>query len=177
MEKSDASKAAIFAEMLASQKSRDELMKWKLIVISSVGAVGLGIFENKNVTTLQLVLVVIPVACVYIDMLCRYLSLRTKRINSFISTLAENNDIDIKYAKYYLAVRRNSGRTLESYVLFWSTIFISVSISFIGFFTKKNDIIYYSFICVGALCIFLSILIEKKYRCQVKRIESQSKMN
>ncbi len=133
------SKSAIFKEMLASQKRRDDLMKWKLIVISALGAAGLGLVENKCFDNLQLILTVIPVACVYIDMLCRYLSLRTKRINSFISTLDEPNDIDVKYAKFYLNLRPKAGGTLESYALFLSTIFYIPGDMQVGVFDKRES--------------------------------------
>jgi uncharacterized membrane protein len=175
MERNSTSNAAIFAELLSSQKSRDELMKWKLIVISTLGAAGLGLFESKRFENLHLILAVIPVACVYVDMLCRYLSLRTKRINYFISTLTESNDIDIKYAKFYLSVRNKAGQTLESYALIWSTIFISCIIVITGFLTKNNTLIRFSFTISGILCIVFSFLVEMRYKYEKGVIYNRKK--
>ena len=66
----------ILQERLESQKSRNGLMKWKLIIVSALGSAALGLFKFDGASKLYLITIVIPMACVYVDLICRTLSLR-----------------------------------------------------------------------------------------------------
>jgi hypothetical protein len=67
-------------EIIEAERSRTDLLKWKLILVAALGAIGLGI--NSPGSTLQptlslhLVLCLIPLVCVYVDLLCSHLGMR-----------------------------------------------------------------------------------------------------
>jgi hypothetical protein len=71
-------------EIIESEKIRSELLKWKLIIVSVLGATGLGFTEYGKAPNANLVLLVIPLACVYVDLLCRHINLRIIAIGTFI---------------------------------------------------------------------------------------------
>jgi len=48
MAKEKTTSPAFLSELLAAQSTRDELMKWKLIVVSGLGAAALG-KKNKSI--------------------------------------------------------------------------------------------------------------------------------
>lgn len=173
MTKENSTSPVFVSELLSAQSTRDELMKWKLIVISTLGATGLGFIENNASIDLHIVIAIIPFACVYIDLLCRNLSVRAKRINQFIATLSNEVylDIDVKYAQFYQKIKKLSGQSLESYTLIWSTIMISAIVLCIGIFRNDDFFVRGLFISSGILCILFSRLIEKRYRFEKQNLK------
>lgn len=74
-------------EIVASQKLRSDLYKWKLIIVSALGAAGLGFTEHGEHAGFRyayLVLVLIPFVCFYVDLLCKHVSIRIMVIGTFI---------------------------------------------------------------------------------------------
>jgi hypothetical protein len=71
-------------EILQSERTRSDLLKWKLGLAGTLGALGLGFSGSSNVKDAELVLVVIPLVCVYVDLLCLHLTLRIVVIGAFI---------------------------------------------------------------------------------------------
>ena len=60
-------------EIVEAQKGRTDLLKWKLILVAALGALGLGINgfskDAKPALSLDLALCLIPLVCVYVDLL------------------------------------------------------------------------------------------------------------
>lgn len=164
--------SAISEELALAQSARQELLKWKLIVVSTLGAAGLGFIENKVKINLHLVILLIPFSCVYIDLLCRNLSVRTKQIAFFVSTLedTDGNKIDIQFAKFYFHLKTKTGLSLETYALVGSSITISLIISVTGFIVERNYMAWL-FLISGLLSIAISILVEIRYHKEKKLID------
>ena len=59
-------------EIIESQKARTDLMKWKFILVSGLGAAGLGFTGKSDDSTIEhvtiLVLCCIPFVCAYVDL-------------------------------------------------------------------------------------------------------------
>ena len=68
-------------------------LKWKLILVAALGAVGLG-FSNRNtvVPNAYLVLLLIPLVCFYVDLLCKHMSLRIIVIGAFLQFGSKEED-------------------------------------------------------------------------------------
>lgn len=132
--------SALRDEIIESQKVRSELLKWKLLIVSALGAVGLGLSgEGASgegaVSGAYLVLLLIPFACFYVDLLCRHLSLRIIVIGTFL----RNSDCEDE-TDYERFVRRTTrmgpGKLnvfdLEDWVLGGSTTVLSLLVILAG---------------------------------------------
>ncbi len=71
-------------EILQAEQTRSDLLKLKLSLVGAIGALGLGFSAGVLVKNAVLVLNVIPFVCVYVDLLCRHLTLRIVVIGSFL---------------------------------------------------------------------------------------------
>ena len=73
-------------EVIEAERTRTELLKWKLFLVSAVGSIAL-VFGERFDTVIppQLLLFCIPFICVYVDALCRHLQLRILAISEFYS--------------------------------------------------------------------------------------------
>ena len=92
-------------EIMEAQKTRSDLMKWKVVLVSSLGAVGLGITEIHTVDKIKfvpgLVLCLIPFVCVYVDSLCRHLMCKILVIGRFLATHdPKDTELLCKYEKF-----------------------------------------------------------------------------
>jgi hypothetical protein len=119
---------AIRSELEAAQKARDELMKWKVIGIAGIGAAALG-FADGRPRGAHLALAVIPFACAYVDLLCRNLSIRSKRISVFLRRERVEDPI-VRLEKFYAETKARSA--LESVALVGSSVVLSIVIVPIG---------------------------------------------
>lgn len=90
----------ISQEVIESQKSRSELLKWKIIVVSILATVGLGV--SKDIEKMELAFCLIPLVCAYVDALCLHLNLRIFSIGKW-HTLEIGKDLnkDFEYMKHY----------------------------------------------------------------------------
>lgn len=159
----------IFDELLQSQKARNELMKWKLIIVAAIGSTALGLIKPSAVTNLHLIILLIPLTCVYIDLLCRNLSLRSLKINKFTSNFNENEsrNIDIEYYKFYQKLKKiDSGNSLESVALIWSTILLTILVTIIGVLISDEGKLKSLFIISGVICLLSNFWVERRYQIE-----------
>ena len=63
-------------EIIEAEKARTDLLKWKLIIVSGLGGAGLGFTGQSSVPGALYVLLLIPAVCLYVDLMCRHLTLR-----------------------------------------------------------------------------------------------------
>lgn len=142
-------------QVVETQKARSDLMKWKLILVATLGAAGLGV-RNPPVYHL---LCLIPLVCVYVDALCAHLSLRIKLIGQFVvAQQAETEDQHYERA-YEEFIRESSpSHQLEFDALYWSTYFVStlvvVSGPFLSIWRPARDLSFaYWTVLLILLCL------------------------
>lgn len=163
-------------QLLESQKTRDSLMKWKLVIVAAIGSTALGLSKNQPLPYTELALCLIPFACCYIDLLCRNLSIRTKMISQFLANEGEPLELFYKRFKEKLESNKNKRTySLESIALRVSTYFLSAGIIPVGIATylmgkNKDNCIellinwpIYFFIISGLSGIMISRYIQKLY--------------
>jgi hypothetical protein len=133
-------------EILGSQQVRSDLLKWKLVAVGALGATGLGLAGAETSGHADLVLCAVPLVSVYIDLLCRHLSLRILVIGSYLGTLqgslSERKELAL-YERFAERARRlnlndvppESGDgeradvfALEEWALSWSSAAISLGV-------------------------------------------------
>lgn len=70
-------------EVIASQVARNGYLKWKIVLIAALGAVGLGIYRNTG-HTFPAILGFIPLVCAYVDALCIHNDIRMLIIAKYL---------------------------------------------------------------------------------------------
>lgn len=114
------------AEILECQRSRSDLLKWKLILVAGVAAAGLGFAPGQNKQPLLLAL--IPFVCVYVDLLCSHQWLQIHVIAAF---LREKHD---DYESFVQRIRQNNVKpfALEKWALYGTTILLCIGTAIVG---------------------------------------------
>ncbi len=94
-------------EIIESQKARADLFKWKIILVAAIGAAGLGVGAPKAevASKVEYVLCLIPLVCVYTDVLCAHLNLRIRVIGEFLRVTRNragltDEDLNADYEKF-----------------------------------------------------------------------------
>lgn len=176
----------IESEPVESQKVRSDLLKWKIILVASLGAIGFG-FSSKvpAIRYTDLVLCCIPLLCAYVDVLCRHLSLRIKVIGRFRNVRgAETGEgQDPRYYRDYEsfveAVGKKGVFSLESTAVFLSSAIFCLSLAYlpIALTSIENapqlpngEIIMSS----GILGFALIVIIEVVYRLFLRKVKRSS---
>ncbi|MFY9698541.1 MAG: hypothetical protein WAK34_09530 [Rhodoplanes sp.] len=138
-------------EIIETQKARADLLKWKLIILSVLGAVGLGVrFAPYASDPLPIALALIPLVSLYVDVMCYHLSLRITVLGAFLRNCAGDEtgsefgsklSVLQKYEAFAAKVRmKYKAFDLEDYALTWSTQCVSVAAILLGVFRKKLPI-------------------------------------
>lgn len=85
-------------EIVESQKVRADLFKWKIILVATLGSLALGIESGRSSgdpatavaapASHQYLLCLIPLVCLYVDILCSHLNLRILVIGRYLQYVA-----------------------------------------------------------------------------------------
>jgi hypothetical protein len=122
-------------EILQAQSVRSDLLKWKLGLVGGLGAAGLGFAGSNRLGHADLVLCAIPPVCVYVDLLCRHLSLRILVIGSFLRSRGDGDPSLKRLADYEERVdeaRQRGAFDLEEWALAWSSYALSLAVAVYG---------------------------------------------
>ena len=90
-------------EILEAEKSRYDLLKWKLVLVSGLGAAGLGIGAAKasgDFPNLDYLLCLIPLVCIYVDVLCLHMNLRIMVIGGFLRCSSPTDSTAKNYEEF-----------------------------------------------------------------------------
>jgi hypothetical protein len=153
------------AEVLQAQRTRSELLKWKLGLVGAIGAIGLGFAGSRTSAHVDLVLCAVPPVCLYVDLLCRHLTLRMLVISAFFQrNRARSQDWEAikEYEKLAGAVRENRDAfALESWAVSGSTAAVSGAVFFYGVLLHGDDAVHIAFMLsgfiAGAFTLFASV--------------------
>ena len=168
-------------EIISSQKARMDFLKYKLLSIAILGAVGLGLEDNSSspIKNVDYVLCLIPLVCVYIDFLCYHNNIRILVIAKFLKTEGDKyeNFVD-DLCREIKPKKKLDDRYLynmEHVVLIWTTLFISVLLIIYGIILSCSKSEYgtcfiLSFIISGLLGIILTIWANKENKKREKLI-------
>ncbi len=131
-------------EIIESSKMRADYIKWKLLIVAVLGATGLGLgIKIEGQQAIQkyayLTLVLIPLVCVLVDLLCKHNTLRIVAIGAFKRTFPD--DEENKYEHFALACAGGRIYSLEEYALShftYSVSFLSIIIGLIILFQNTH---------------------------------------
>ena len=182
--------SALREEIRESEKVRMDFLKYKLIAVGTIGSIGLGFSKNGNIIILSL----IPLVCLFVDILCYHNNLRIFVIASF---LKKKKDPYEKFVADLFVKSVEAGKSdcyvfkLEDYALLWSTLIVSLLIFFIGIiklalldesicscdfkellFGKQSS--YFYLIISSLIGIISTIIINRDYKKRKKFIFGDS---
>jgi hypothetical protein len=123
-------------ETLQSQQTRSDLLKAKLAFVGVIGSVGLGLAGSQVSAHADLVLCAVPLVCVYVDLLCRHLSLRILVIGAFTAAhppKGEERETLKAYEQFVEHRRKAQGGkvdpfALEDWAVSYSTLTLSLAV-------------------------------------------------
>ncbi len=133
---------ALRQEIVESQKARIDLLKYKLLAVAALGAIGIGVgnYHIDGMLHPELVLAIIPLVCIYVDVLCFHNTIRILVIaqflkksgdlyESFMDTLSDNTSVNGKKDNVGYFFR------MEDWALEWSTVILCLSLLVWGVFS------------------------------------------
>ncbi len=112
-------------EIIELFKLRADFIKWKLLIVSILAATGLGLTGDKlpQIPYAFLVLTLIPLVCLYVDLLCKHNSLRILVIGAFKRTIVD--DSEYKYEIFAKECAEHNIFSLEEYAISYFTYAIA----------------------------------------------------
>jgi len=186
-------------EILNSQAVRSDLLKYKLVIAGALGAAGLGLAGANAAGHSDLVLCAVPLACLYVDLLCRHLSLRILVIGMFFraqaGSAADTNDEVKELAAYedFVEEARDLGRRvsflwksdvfgLEDAAVTWSTVALSLGVLVYGIVVwipppEHQAQFAIPFVLSGAIGLGGSLVANLVYRDKSKRMRKRGSPN
>ena len=172
-------------EIIESQKARNDLLKWKLLLVSGLGAAGLGFSQHTGAFKDELVLCCIPFVCAYVDLVCHHLYLRILVIGKFISLIPAKKGTRSCIGQYEIFVDTNfrnpdkrrrkkiGAFDLEDWALVGSSIILSLALIVYSLWSTVEP--KRPFIISGSLGILASIAIHFFARHRANKIAALNK--
>lgn len=168
-------------EIIESQKSQADFLKWKLISVASIVSVFLS-FKVANKYDLGILLCVIPLICTYIDLISVHFMIRIVLIGIYLqktkSKLHGPEYIEVKDYETFVASVLGNARNdpfspfgLELTAIHGSTLAFSIIILVYGFIlSSTNSGVAYLYLVSGSIGIIFNIMIFTIYAKRVQRI-------
>ncbi|UCG47976.1 MAG: hypothetical protein JSU94_21160 [Phycisphaerales bacterium] len=97
-------------ELIETQKVRSELIKWKLLLVSALGAAGLGFAKTDSKINAEVLLCCIPLVCAYVDVQYDNLLLRIRGIATFLREIGPKIGVApglVEYEKFMASARKD----------------------------------------------------------------------
>jgi hypothetical protein len=180
-------------EIIEAEKSRMDLLKWKLILVATLGAIGLGLnnasSNSKILSSLHLMLCLIPLACVYVDLLCKHLQIRILAISYFLQHTEHRDDISEiswieQYEEFCESVRADKSQDdafgLEDWAQKWSTIFLSIMVMLAAPLLKIEQLDSFVALTLSGICgLLLTWGLDRSYekRRRILKKEAENLTN
>jgi hypothetical protein len=118
-------------EILDAEKARTDLLRWKLFIVASLGAAGLGLMEKY--AAFPLLLALIPLVCLYVDLLCDNLNMRILVIAAYFRRCGNG------YERFAADCGSKGVFKLEEWAILWSTVVLSFMIGLFGLSNLIKD--------------------------------------
>lgn len=180
-------------EIVESQKATCDLLKWKLGLVAVLSMTGLGLGDYAKTPEEQTalnghinyILCLIPLVCIYVDMLSRHMKLRIKVIGHYkkcagrIKRTSNESESESDYEKFVAEAcpeNKPSPYDLEDWALQYSTFMLSILVIGYGWLGKKflsfqpHDM--WPFIIFGLLGFLLSLWIEYQFENRLTALKN-----
>jgi hypothetical protein len=115
-------------EIVESQKTRTDLIKWKLVLVAAIGAFAL---DSNRPQPNTILLTLIPFVCLYVDAVCFHNDIRIMAIGRFLRTQVSVVDEETLAYERYCSDNRASFN-LEAIALQGATLALSFLVLLLG---------------------------------------------
>ena len=123
-------------EIIESEKTQADFLKWKFILIAAVGSVSLGFTsENHYGEGAQILLCVVPLLCAYVDLITLHIMGRIITVGKYLMCMGD------KYENFVFAVRSRSGTSpyaFEAIALHGSSFILNGVLLGLGFLLPER---------------------------------------
>lgn len=170
-------------EIIESEKTQANFLKWKLISIAAIGSVYLS-FKVANKYDLKILLGIIPLICAYVDCISYHLMLRIIVIGTYLQKkYTKINKAEslpcIDYESFVQAVAKRPSRFsaspfgLELTAIHASSLAISLFVLLYGLIIAlmgANAFIAYAFFCSGTIGLLVIVTLFMTFGRRVEKI-------
>jgi hypothetical protein len=170
-------------EILNAQQTRSDLLKWKLGLVGALGATGLGLAGADTPGHADLVLCAVPLVSVYVDLLCRHLSLRILVVGRYLHQSGAGQRSEREDLKLYETFVEEKARQLvpqpterreeeqrmnafdlEDWAVSWSSVTLSLGVALYGIFVISSAVApAVALIASGTLGLVVTMLARESY--------------
>jgi hypothetical protein len=119
-------------EIIESQKTQADFLKWKLIAVATVAGISLGVANSTSpaVEGAKLLLCLVPFICAYVDLTSLHIMVRVITIGLFLKHAGD------EYEEFVFAARTTSAAdpfVFEAIALHGSSIAFNLAVGILGF--------------------------------------------
>jgi hypothetical protein len=162
-------------EIVESQKTQAEFLKWKLLGVAGIGSLALGMSDRTPVTNLDLLLCLIPLICAYVDLISVHIMLRIVAIGTYLRKSKRAVGGAVKDYESFLHEVRKRRRAdpfiLELLALHGSTFVFSLFVVVAGWrltFERPSDA--YVYLISGGVGILTTLGLVATFGSRIERI-------
>jgi hypothetical protein len=166
-------------EIIESQKTQADFLKWKLISVATVGAISFGFTSNVKLTasSAKLLLCMVPMLCAYVDLISLHLMIRIITIGLYLKIQGNN------YESYVGQIRERSKANpfiFEVGALHGSSLLFNIIVVGLGFALPKGpdnwpEQYLTAYVVAGMLGIVWTIFLWMIYTFRVNEVDRLAK--
>jgi hypothetical protein len=160
---------ALRDESVAAQTMRFDLAKFKLVTTAVLGSIAIGAGTSANTEKLPYVIGLIPLVCIYIDLIADSKQIQLLVIGAFLKT--QKTGVLAAYEKFCAELRKEKSIFIDSYAFFYSTAFLCIAIFLFGVgqwqFGGSADSVEIAIeIFSGSIGLVISYLLNRRTRAR-----------
>jgi hypothetical protein len=166
-------------EIIESEKTQADFLKWKFILVAAVGSVSLGFTSGiNNSEGVQILLCVVPLLCAYVDLISLHIMGRIITVGTYLMGIGN------EYEKFVFEVRRQVGASpyvFEAIALHGSSLVLNLVLCALGFLLPERATgsteslgwypkVLQAYIYMGGIGLGLTILLFMLYDSRRKSV-------
>lgn len=168
---------ALRTEIIESQKTQAEFLKWKLIAVSAVGSISLGFTpvatQTANSQGLALLLCAVPLICAYIDFVSLHIMIRIVTIGTYLKKKGS------EYESFVFLTRERGANPFifETIALHGSSIIFNLVLIALSFAPIVTSWVQHAYLLGGLAGIFVAVFSSIFYTMRAQRVRELSQGN
>jgi len=158
-------------EVIESQKTQADFLKWKIISVATIASISLGLASTTNPTIqgAKLLLCLVPLICAYVDLTSLHIMIRIIMIGIYLKKVGN------AYETFVFEARERTGSNpfvFEAVALHGSSLVFNIIIVGLGFALPDDWPPKYltAYIMSGTLGIVVTVLLWVWYTSRAKEI-------